>query len=66
VELGVILHISKRTIAGYLAEGILPHSRVGAKIWVTEAQLQQFLEAHSNTIIRGRELKGQRGGSNHE
>jgi len=48
VQLQEILHVSKRTIATWLKEGILPHCRVGAKIWVTEEQFQEFLKIHSD------------------
>ncbi len=43
-ELQKILHVSKRTIAKWLSENRLPHSRVGAKIWVSDIQLQKFLD----------------------
>lgn len=48
VQLQEILHVSKRTVATWLKEGILPHSRVGGKIWVSDEQLKLFLER--NTI----------------
>ncbi len=47
VDLQEILHVSKRTIATWLKQGILPCSRVGGKTWVSESQLQAFLEQHS-------------------
>jgi excisionase family DNA binding protein len=46
-ELTGILKVSKRTIATWLQQGILPHSKVGAKIWVTEEHLNSFLEQNS-------------------
>jgi len=48
-ELVSVLSVSRRTISAWIKEGILPHSKVGNKIWVTEEQLNSFLEKHSNT-----------------
>jgi hypothetical protein len=42
-----ILQISKRLAATWISQRILPHTRVGAKIWVTEAQLKEFLEKNA-------------------
>lgn len=66
VQLQEILHVSKRTIATWLKEGILPHSRVSGKIWVTETQLTVFLERNSNASEEARESKKQRGVTVHD
>jgi hypothetical protein len=47
-DLIIYLKTSKRTIATWLQQGILDHSKVGGKIWVTEKQLNSFLEKYSN------------------
>ena len=47
-ELQEILKVSRRTIATWTHEGTLPHSKKGNKIWITEEQLNQFLDEHSN------------------
>lgn len=66
VQLQQILHVSKRTIATWLKQGILPHSRVGGKIWVTEDQLTEFLQNNSNAPFKFRESKRQKGVTVHE
>ena len=43
-DLTDLLKVSKRTIFTWLKQGILPHSRVAGKIWITEEQLKLFLE----------------------
>lgn len=52
VDIQNILQVSKRTIATWLQRGILPHTKVGAKIWVTEQQLNSFLDKNSNDSKR--------------
>jgi excisionase family DNA binding protein len=47
-ELGERFKVSKRTMATWIQQGILPHTKVGGKIWVTETQLKAFLEKYSN------------------
>lgn len=37
------LHVSRRTLFKYLSAGILEHSKIGKKIYVSEKELQQFL-----------------------
>jgi excisionase family DNA binding protein len=64
VDLQEILKVSKRTIASWLQQGILPHTKVGAKIWVTEDQLNSFLEQHSSVITKITHLKKIGGRSN--
>ena len=39
-----LLKVSKRTVFTWLKQGILPHSRVGGKIWISDEQLKLFLE----------------------
>jgi excisionase family DNA binding protein len=47
-ELTNLLKISKRLVFKWLKEGILPHTRVGGKIWITEEQLKMFLEKNGS------------------
>jgi excisionase family DNA binding protein len=56
VQIQEILHVSKRTIANWLQQGIMPHSRVGAKIWITETQLQEFLKQNDQETTKTRGL----------
>ena len=51
MELGQILHVSRRTIATWTKEGLLPHSRIGNKIYVSEEQLQKFLTDAAETHV---------------
>ncbi len=62
-QLQEILHVSKRTIATWLQQGLLPHSRVGAKIWVSKKQLEEFLKRNDQktTETKG-PLKSERRG----
>lgn len=61
-ELTERLKVSRRTVATWLQNEILPHTKVGAKIWVTEDQLKTFLAKFSNDSIKGKNsfLKGGR------
>lgn len=43
-----VLKVSRRTVFTWLKQGLLPHSKVGGKIWVSDEQLKLFLENHSN------------------
>jgi len=36
------LHVSRRTLFKYLSAGILGHSKIGKKIYVSDKELQQF------------------------
>jgi excisionase family DNA binding protein len=57
-ELIEVLKVSRRTIFTWLKRGILPHSKVGGKIWVTEDHLKSFMETNScNTIVRNKSFK---------
>jgi excisionase family DNA binding protein len=56
-----ILNVSRRTIATYTKNGTLPHTKVGNKIWVTEDQLNLFLD--KNTISSAPDLKIRKGGN---
>lgn len=56
VDLTKILHVSKRTILTWKQNGILPHSQVGGKIWITEAQLSEFLAKHSSNQLGSKKL----------
>lgn len=48
-ELGDDLNVSRRTISKWTKEGILPHSKVGNKIFVTTDQFKEFLDNHNNS-----------------
>jgi hypothetical protein len=41
-----IFPVCKRTIASWMSEGILPHSKVGKKIFITQKDLDEFLEKY--------------------
>ena len=47
------LEVTKSTLLGYIKTGELIAQKVGAKYWVTENMLQQFLETpyHKNRDI---------------
>jgi hypothetical protein len=45
-----ILRISKKLAATWISKGILPHTKVGAIIWVTEGQLNKFLQKYKITL----------------
>lgn len=47
-DLQEVFKVSRRTLSTWTKEGILPHSKVGNKIWVSEEQLNSFLEKYSN------------------
>ena len=49
-DLQIVLKVSRRTIATWTKEGVLPHTKIGNKIWVTEEQLNLFLKNHSNNL----------------
>jgi hypothetical protein len=57
VELKTMFKVSTRTMATWLQKGIISHTKVGAKIWVTELQLQEFLEKYSNDHILKNSVK---------
>ena len=46
-----ILQVSRRTISTWTKEGRLSHTKLGNKIWVSEPQLNAFLENHSNNLL---------------
>jgi excisionase family DNA binding protein len=56
VDLKEVLKVSKRTIATWLQQGILPHTKVGAKIWVTEQQFKEFMVRFSNDSMDDKSL----------
>lgn len=56
VDLMQILHVSKRTIATWIKLGILPHTRVGGKIWVTSEHLRLFME-QNNSMVNKNQIK---------
>ena len=52
-DLAELLKVSRRTIFTWKKQGLLPHSQVGGKIWVTEKQLKTFLELHAGHTEAG-------------
>jgi excisionase family DNA binding protein len=62
-DLQQLLNVSRRTISTWTKEGTLPHSKKGNKIWVTEEQLNLFLDEHSSNP--GIDLRIRKGG-NHD
>lgn len=62
VDITKILKISKRTVFTWLKQGILPHSKVAGKIWISEEQLRLFLQKHSNES-NGLEINRGEGGN---
>jgi len=44
------LHVSRRTLFKYLSAGILGHSKIGKKIYVSDKDLQQFLVFNKQTM----------------
>ncbi len=58
-DIARILNVSRRTIATWTKEGILEYIKVGNKLWVTEKQLNSFLEVNSSEI--GNDLKIKKG-----
>lgn len=61
VDLQNMLHCSKRTIMTWKHDGILPHIQIGNKIWVTQEQLNAFLDQYSkNTSVDFKIRKGGR------
>lgn len=46
-SLQVKLGISDRLLRQYLDNGLLDHVRVGDKIWITQKQLDLFIERHT-------------------
>jgi hypothetical protein len=46
-DLEKILHVSRRTVATWMVEGILPHLKIGHKIYITQAGLDDFLARYS-------------------
>jgi excisionase family DNA binding protein len=43
-DLQKILQVSRRTIFNWKEQGKLPCTRIGSKLWVSENQLEKFLE----------------------
>lgn len=46
VDLTQLLHVSRRKVFDWIKEGILPHSKVGGKVFITDEDLELFLENH--------------------
>lgn len=42
-DLEGLLHVSRRTLFKHLSSGILGHSKIGKKIYVSDKELNQFL-----------------------
>jgi len=66
VDLMKKLNVSKRLIANWKEMGILPHTQVRGKMWVTETQLRTFLEKYSNDPRFTDTLKNKIGGMRNE
>jgi predicted DNA-binding transcriptional regulator AlpA len=45
-EVCQLLHISKRTLINYRAEGLLPYSQINAKIYFKSSDIESYLEKH--------------------
>lgn len=45
-EVCQLLHISKRTLINYRAEGLLPYSQISAKIYFKSSDIEAYLEKH--------------------
>jgi excisionase family DNA binding protein len=55
VDLQNILHVSRRTIATWKSQGLLPYSQVGNKIFITQSDLDEFLKKYNvKTMNYGR------------
>lgn len=52
-----MLNVSRRTISTWTKDGILPHTKVGNKIWVTDEQLKLFLDDNSNISSNNLRIK---------
>ena len=50
-ELEEILHVSRRTIATWMSEGILPFSKIGHKIYITQNDVEEFLAKYHTKSI---------------
>jgi len=48
-DLEGMLHISRRTLFKHLSSGILGHSKIGKKIYVSDKELQQFLVSNKQS-----------------
>lgn len=60
-DLQNVLNVSRRTIATWTKQGILPHTKVGNKIWVTEEKLREFLAQNEDySIIKKGGYHGQK------
>ena len=64
VDLQDLLKVSRRTIATWTKEEMLPHTKIGNKIWVSEEQLKAFLEQNSKNM--NTDLRFRKGGKNGE
>ena len=56
-DIARILNVSRRTIATWTKEGKLEYIKVGNKLWVTEKQLNGFLEHNSSDIDNDLKIK---------
>lgn len=58
-DIARILNVSRRTISTWTKEGSLEYVKVGNKLWVTEKQLNSFLDMNSSEI--GNDLRIKKG-----
>ena len=50
-DLEKLLHVSRRTIFKWKSEGRLNVSKIGKKLYVTESELNRFLESNKNVSL---------------
>lgn len=48
-DLQKVLHVSRRTLATWMSEGILEYSKIGNEIYVTQKDLDEFLDKNKGT-----------------
>lgn len=65
-DLADMLKVSRRTIFTWKMQGTLPCTQVGGKIWVSDAQLNEFLESNSNASFKVNSPRRQKGVPVHE
>lgn len=50
-ELEEILHVSRRTIATWMSEGVIAYSKIGHKIYITQSDIDEFLARYQTKSI---------------
>jgi DNA-binding transcriptional MerR regulator len=46
-EICLRLHISKRTLASYREQGLLPYSKIGGKVYCRVSDIDDYLTTHT-------------------